>query len=45
VERDHEVNAALDSMGWHVVRLLESEIRRNTTAAADTIEAIVRSAG
>ncbi len=42
VERDAEVTAALEAEGWTVLRLLESEVRRDTAAAADRVEARLR---
>lgn len=39
MERDAEANAALANLGWTVLRLLESEIRRDVSAAADQVEA------
>ena len=42
VARDQEVNQQLKVLGWAVVRVLESEIRRDLTAAADTVEEAVK---
>jgi DNA mismatch endonuclease (patch repair protein) len=42
VERDREVTAALEAGGWTVVRVLESAVRRDTSKAADVVEAAVR---
>lgn len=42
VARDTEVTRALRAQGWIVVRVLESEIRRDTSEAAAKIESIVR---
>jgi DNA mismatch endonuclease (patch repair protein) len=42
VERDAEVTAALEAEGWTVLRLLESELRRDTAAAADRVAARLR---
>ncbi|MEV6894269.1 very short patch repair endonuclease [Kribbella sp. NPDC051137] len=42
VERDAEVGAELSSLGWRVVRVLESQVRRDPGAAADVVEAAVR---
>lgn len=42
IARDHEVTAALESDGWTVVRLWESEVRANVDGAADRVEAAWR---
>ena len=42
VERDLEVTAALEAGGWTVVRVLESAVKRDTSKAADVVEAAVR---
>lgn len=39
--RDDEVTAALQSNGWYVLRLWESDVKRDITAAAQRIEQIV----
>ena len=44
VARDQEVSLQLEALGWTVVRVLESEVRRDVTSAADRVEAIVRAA-
>lgn len=41
VERDKEVTAALTEQGWTVVRVLESEVRKDVGAAADKVEVLV----
>ena len=38
VARDRQVNRLLRAEGWTVVRVLESAIRRDVTAAADKVE-------
>lgn len=40
--RDVEVNAALERLGWTVIRVLESDVRRDVKAAAELVEARVR---
>jgi DNA mismatch endonuclease (patch repair protein) len=42
VARDQEVNQQLEALGWTVVRVLESEVRRDITSAADRVETVVR---
>lgn len=42
VERDAEVSRRLAESGWMVLRLLESDVRRDTEAAADRVENAVR---
>jgi DNA mismatch endonuclease (patch repair protein) len=44
VARDQEVSLQLEALGWTVVRVLESEVRRDVTSAADRVEAVVRAA-
>lgn len=39
VERDAEVTAALEELGWTVIRLWTSEIREDPEGAADQVEA------
>lgn len=43
MERDVEVNTALTSLGWHVHRVLESQVRTDKQAVGDDVEALVRS--
>ena len=40
--RDTRVRSELEAMGWRVVRVWESEVRRDTSAIADQIEELVR---
>lgn len=42
VGRDDEVTARLRAGGWTVVRLWESDVRRDVEAAADAVERAVR---
>lgn len=42
MERDQEVTAALETDGWRVLRLWESDVLREPTAAADVAEATLR---
>lgn len=42
VARDQEVGEQLTVLGWTVVRVLESEIRRDITSVADRVEQVVR---
>lgn len=44
MERDVEVNTDLGRLGWNVVRVLESEIRRDVESVAGAVEASVRAA-
>jgi G:T-mismatch repair DNA endonuclease (very short patch repair protein) len=37
VERDDEVTRSLESQGWQVVRLWESEIKNDVIPAADLV--------
>lgn len=37
VKRDQEVTTSLESHGWHVVRIWESEIQNDVTPAADRV--------
>jgi DNA mismatch endonuclease (patch repair protein) len=37
VERDREVDAALREAGWRVIRVWESDVRKDTDAVADRI--------
>ncbi|MFL6160763.1 MAG: very short patch repair endonuclease [Jatrophihabitantaceae bacterium] len=41
IARDAEVNAQLTESGWQVLRVLESEVRRDPAAIADRVEAEV----
>lgn len=38
VERDREVNETLERLGWTVVRVLESDVRRDVASAADQVQ-------
>lgn len=40
--RDDEVNVALTSLGWRVLRVWESDIRRDLGSVVDTVEGAVR---
>jgi DNA mismatch endonuclease (patch repair protein) len=40
--RDEEVNHALNSLGWRVLRVWESDIRRDPASVADTVEGALR---
>lgn len=42
MERDIEVNAELAHLGWTVLRVSESDVRRDIDAAAGVVEATVR---
>jgi DNA mismatch endonuclease (patch repair protein) len=42
--RDDEVNTALAAAGWRVVRVLESQVRADVVAIADSVEAELRAA-
>jgi DNA mismatch endonuclease (patch repair protein) len=42
VERDREVAAQLTSMGWKVLRVLESSVRRDVCREASRIETVAR---
>jgi DNA mismatch endonuclease (patch repair protein) len=42
IERDQEVNAELGRRGWRVVRVLESQLRRDVQAVADDVADKVR---
>ncbi len=42
-ERDQRVTALLERDGWHVLRLWETDIRKDPEEAADQIAAVVRS--
>jgi DNA mismatch endonuclease (patch repair protein) len=42
VARDQEVSQQLTALGWTVVRVLESEVRRDVRSAADRVETVVR---
>lgn len=44
MERDVEVNTDLGRLGWNVVRVLESDIRRDVESVAGAVEARVRAA-
>jgi DNA mismatch endonuclease (patch repair protein) len=41
VERDRQNTSALSAAGWNVLRLWETEVLRETTKAADRIEALL----
>ena len=41
IARDDEVNKQLTQLGWTVIRIRESEVRRDTRSAASTIERVV----
>lgn len=41
IRRDVEVNEQLDGLGWKVVRVLESTIRRDLAKAADEVESFL----
>ena len=43
IERDREVDRLLAELGWRVLRVLESAIRSDVTAAADDVAALVAS--
>jgi DNA mismatch endonuclease, patch repair protein len=45
VARDTEVSAALGSLGWRVIRVWESAIRKDAVASADQVEKAVRNPG
>ena len=38
MQRDQEVNSQLLRLGWRVVRVLESDLRRDLAVAADRVE-------
>lgn len=40
IERDKEVNAALEAEGWIVLRFWGKDIKKNTLACADTIQKV-----
>lgn len=40
--RDAEVNSQLEQLGWTVVRVFESDVRRDVDAAAEAVEARVK---
>jgi DNA mismatch endonuclease (patch repair protein) len=42
IERDREVTAELQSLGWCVVRVLESAVRRDVSTVAKEVESAVR---
>jgi DNA mismatch endonuclease (patch repair protein) len=42
VERDREVTSALETAGWRVVRLWESDVLRSPEEAADVVETALR---
>jgi DNA mismatch endonuclease (patch repair protein) len=42
VQRDDAVTAALSSEGWYVIRIWESDVRRDVTHAAELIAKAVR---
>lgn len=42
VARDREVNQQLKALGWTVVRVLESEVKRDIMSVADRVETVVR---
>lgn len=42
MERDVEVNTELGRLGWNVLRVFESDIRRDVEAVAGAVEARVR---
>jgi DNA mismatch endonuclease (patch repair protein) len=44
IERDRRVVATLEDAGWKVVRLWETDIKRNPTEAADRVCSALRSA-
>lgn len=41
ISRDHEVVNVLSSSGWRVMRLWESDIRRDTSRCADIVQEAV----
>jgi DNA mismatch endonuclease, patch repair protein len=41
IARDQEVTQQLEALGWTVVRILESEIKRDIAAAANKVEIVV----
>lgn len=42
IQRDQEVNEQLAQLGWTVLRVLESEIRRDVATTANRVEQVVR---
>jgi len=42
MKRDDEVTAKLRTMGWTVIRLWESDVKRNVNGAADIVAKAVR---
>ena len=44
IRRDEEVNRKLAEMGWHVVRIWESEIKANVSMCVDLVEKAYRKA-
>ena len=38
IDRDKEVNKKLESEGWIILRFWETDIRKNVSACADTVE-------
>lgn len=42
MERDQEVTRRLQSMGWKVVRIWESDVNRDPTGAADRVQQVIR---
>lgn len=45
IARDQEVSQQLQALNWTVVRVLESEVRRDLASAADKVEEVVRASG
>ena len=43
IERDKEVNKKLESEGWIILRFWETDIRKDVSACADTVEEILKS--
>jgi DNA mismatch endonuclease (patch repair protein) len=43
VQRDDAVTAALSAEGWYVIRIWESDVKRNVTRAAQLVAEVVRS--
>ena len=42
IARDREVSQQLEALNWTVVRVLESEVRRDLASAADRVQKVVR---
>lgn len=41
MERDREVNEALEEAGWHIVRIWESDVLRDVAVCADRVQEII----